>query len=386
MIPVPLKNIVHVEGVRSNLLVGYGLVVGLNGTGDTLRSSPFTKESMTSMLNRLGVNTRLGGPGKTAATMNTRNVAAVMVTAKLPPFARQGMPIDISVSALGDARSLRGGTLLVTPMMGADGEVYAVGQGTLASSSFQATGGAQPGGAASGTSVTRGVPTAAAITGGAIVEREIPFALDKSEKIRLCLSVPNFTTAKRVAQVVRDNYPFLKPRAIDPGTVVLTIPSRDRPNLVSLFASIEELQIVPNLEGRVIVNEQEGVIVIGSDVRVSTVAVSQGNLTISIQENLDVSQPTNLFGAVSSNAEAGAGGTAGNATAESPFSGIKTVVTSESNIQVAQDNKNIGILRGVSLKELVDGLNAFNLPTQDLSAVLRAIHAAGALHAKLEIL
>ena len=382
--PVPLKNLVYFEGVRENLLVGYGLVVGLSATGDSLRSSPFTRESVVAMLNRLGVNTRLGGPGLSSSAINTRNTAAVMVTAKLPPFARQGTPIDVTVSAMGDARSLRGGTLLVTPLMGADGEVYAVAQGTLASSGFQASGQTGAGGQSGTSSVTRGVPTAASISNGALIEREVAFRFQNHNYLHLSLRHPNFTTATRIASVIQRAMPSLKAEAIDPATVRLEVAGAMPSTLPLLVAKIENLYVVPDIEGRVVIDERDGVIVIGNDVRVSTVAVSHGNLTISVQESFDVSQPTNLVGVGGTSLGAGQGATGG--AAGSPFGGVQTMAVQSATIGVTQDgDRKIGMVRGVSLRELVDALNAFNLPLADLSAVLRAIDAAGALHAKLEI-
>lgn len=364
---VPLKNLIHVEGVRDNLLVGYGLVVGLTGTGDSLRSSPFTRESVMAMLNRLGVNTRLGGPGGAGSSINTRNTAAVMVTAKLPPFARQGTPIDVTVSAMGDARSLRGGTLLVTPLMGADGEVYAVAQGTLASNGFYVQAGGA--GAKRGRSVSaRGVPTVASISGGGLVEREVPFAFHDRKQLRLSLRRPNFTTAMRVAEAIQEDMNFLKPRAIDPSTVLLEVPEDKAKNLTNVVADIQALSVQPDSEGRVVVDEREGVVVIGNDVRIGTVAVSHGNLSIRVSEDAQVSQPTDIVGM-------GAGA----------LGGVETVTTQQAMAGARQSGSKLRVVKGVSLQELVDALNQLHLPVSDLSAVLRAIDAAGALHAHLEI-
>ena len=414
-----IKDICHVEGVRYNMLVGYGLVVGLNGSGDSLRGSPFTKATLISMLDRLGIGTKLDGGGN---RINTRNVAAVMVTAKLPPFARQGSPIDVVVSSMGDARSLKGGTLLVTPLLGADSEVYAVAQGTLASSSFHAEG-------ATGTSVTRGVPTTAMISSGAIIERESPFRLADMRTIRFSLRVPDLTTARRIEEVINENiYPMAK--ALDATTIELAIPEDYQKTPLPLLSMIENLQVVPAQTAKVVIDEREGVVVIGNEVHLSTVAVAQGSLTVKVQESFSVSQPgaplmlmggdsTQVAGGGGSGGGAGgsgggragaggsggAGGTGGpgggaggagggtggaggvNRANTAPGSGIQTVVIPESTVDVEEPNKRIVVLPGsVRLGDLVAGLNALQLPASELSSVIRAIYAAGALHAQLEVL
>ncbi|TGW15114.1 flagellar basal body P-ring protein FlgI [bacterium NHP-B] len=406
-----IKDISHVEGIRHNMLVGYGLVVGLNGTGDTLRGSPFTKATLISMLDRLGVGTRLDGGGN---TINTRNVAAVMVTAKLPPFARQGSTIDVVVSAMGDSKSLKGGTLLVTPLLGADSEVYAVAQGTLASSSFYA-------GGRSGTSVTRGVPTAAVISNGAIVERESQFSMTNMDKLNLSLRIPDLTTARRIEEVINENISPKMAKAVDSTTITLTIPKTHQPHLLHILSDIENLNIVPAQTAKVILDEREGVVVIGDTVHISTVAVSHGNLTVRIQESFNVSQPDAPMaffggdvnqmsgaptgpGGAGGTGGAGGAGTAGGAGGGAPggASGgvnqsvsntqqgpknIRTVITPESDVDVEESPpKKIAIIpSSVRLRDLVDGLNALQLPASDLSSVIRAINSAGALHAQLEI-
>jgi len=271
-----VKDIVEVEGVRENQLIGYGIVVGLNGTGDGLRNSPFTKQSLEGMLERLGVNTR-------DANLNTKNVAAVMVTARLPAFAAAGSKIDATVSALGDAKSLLGGTLLVTPLLGADGEAYAVAQGAIATGGFSAEG-------ASGSSVTKGVPTAGRIAGGGIVERELGFKLAAMPQVRLTLRNPDFTTAKRVAEAINNQFPGTA-RADNPTIVTLRPPRGDA---VNYLTAIEQLQVEVDLPAKVVIDEASGVIVMGENVRVSTVAIAQGSLTVSVQETTQVSQPQPL--------------------------------------------------------------------------------------------
>ena len=343
---VRLKDIADVEGVRDNQLVGYGLVVGLAGTGDRLRTAIFTRQSLVGMLERLGVNTR-----DNEAKLDTRNVAAVMVTANLPPFARPGSRIDIAVSALGDASNLMGGTLLVTPMMGADGEVYAVAQGAVATGAVSARGAAG--------SVTRGVPTSARVANGAIVEREIPYALAGRSTVRLSLRNPDLTTARRMAAAVNRAASAPVATATDPRTVVLALAGRDP---VAFLAEIEQLRVEPDQTARVVIEEASGTIVMGSQVRVSTVAIAQGNLTIRVTETPQVSQPA-------------------------PMSNGETTVVPRTNIEVDdQSERRIGVLRGgVSLQELVRGLNALGVGPRDLISILQAIKAAGALQSELEL-
>lgn len=344
-----IKDIIDFEGIRDNMLVGYGIVVGLNGTGDDLTNSPFTSQSLVGMLERMGVNTR-------DVTLKTKNVAAVMVTATLPSFARQGTRIDVTASALGDAESLLGGMLLVTPMVGADGEVYAVAQGQLAIGGFSAEGKAA--------SVTKNVPTNGRIANGAIVEREINFEMQSLSKVRLSLRNPDLTTARRLSRVVNR---FLKIRAAtinDPGTVTLNIPPKYPGGVVGLLTDIEQLRVEPDQLARVVIDENNGVIVIGENVRISTVAIAQGNLTIKVTETPQVSQP---------NAFAGAGGTA---------------TVDRTNIEVDEGSKTglAVVPTGVSLQELVNGLNALGVGPRDMISILQTIKASGALQAEIEVL
>jgi flagellar P-ring protein precursor FlgI len=354
MTPVPagatsrIKDLANIEGVRQNQLIGYGLVVGLNGTGDTLNNIPFTKQSLQAMLERLGVNVR-------GAQFRTGNVAAVMVTANLPAFGTQGTRMDVTVSALGDSKSLQGGTLLVTPLLGADGNVYSVAQGSVAIGGFQAEGEASK--------ITRGVPTVGRIANGAIIEREIDFALNRLSQVRLALRNADFTTAKRIAAAVND---FIgKPTAepLDPSTVELTVPQQYRGNVVSLLTEIEQLQIEPDLAAKIVIDERSGIIVMGRDVRVSMVAVAQGNLTVTISETPQVSQPN-------------------------PFSrGGTTTVVPRTRIGVQEDGKKLALVKeGVSLQQLVDGLNALGIGPRDMIAILQAIKAAGAIQADIEVM
>jgi flagellar P-ring protein precursor FlgI len=342
-----IKDLADVEGVRENQLVGYGLVVGLNGTGDSLNNSPFTRQSLQAMLERLGVNTR-------GQTMRTANVAAVMVTANLPSFSTQGTRIDVSVSALGDARSLQGGTLLVTPLLGADGEVYAVAQGPVAISGFTAQGEAA--------SITRGVPTAGRISSGALVEREIEFRLANATTLRLALRNPDLTTSRRIAAAINDFLGLAVAETADPATVRLTVPREFQGNIVALLSEVEQLRVEPDLAAKVVIDERSGIVVMGRDVRVSTVAIAQGNLTVTISEAPQVSQPE-------------------------PLSEGQTVVVPRTNVEVREDRRRMAVLReGVTLQELVDGLNALGVSPRDLIAILQAIKASGALQAEIEVM
>jgi flagellar P-ring protein FlgI len=341
-----IKDIADFEGVRDNQLVGYGLVVGLAGTGDRLRTAPFTRQTLIGMLERLGINTR-----DNEARLDTRNVAAVMVTAELPAFSRQGSRIDIAVSALGDATNLMGGTLLVTPLLGADGEVYAVAQGAISTGAVAVRG--------AGASFQRGVPTAARIANGAIVEREIPYALAGRSTLRLSLRNPDFTTARRIAAAVNRAARAQVATATDPRTVVLALAGRDP---VGFLTDIEQLRVEPDQVARVVVEEASGTIVMGSNVRVSTVAIAQGNLTIRVTETPQVSQPN-------------------------PLASGETVVVPRTNIEVdEQSERRMGVLQGgVTLQELVRGLNALGVGPRDLITILQTIKAAGALQAELEL-
>src|SRR5437016_4302551 len=343
-----IKDLANIEGVRQNQLIGYGLVVGLNGTGDTLNNIPFTKQSLQAMLERMGVNIR-------GATIRTGNVAAVMVTGNLPPFGTQGTRMDVTVSALGDAKNLQGGTLLVTPLLGADGNVYAVAQGSLAIGGFQAEGEAGK--------IVRGVPTVGRIANGAIIEREIEFVLNRLAQVRLALRNADFTTAKRIAAAVNDFIGVPTAEPLDPSTVQVTIPKKFHGNVVALLTDIEQLQVEPDLTAKVVIDERSGIIVMGRDVRVSMVAVAQGNLTVTISETPEVSQPL-------------------------PFTrGGTTRVVPRTRIGVQEDGKKLALVKeGVSLQQLADGLNALGIGPRDLIAILQAIKAAGAIQADIEMM
>jgi flagellar P-ring protein precursor FlgI len=344
-----VKDLVEVEGIRDNMLVGYGLVVGLNGTGDSLKNAPFTQQSLQTMLERMGVNTR-------GSTMQTKNVAAVMVTASLPAFAAQGTRIDISVSAMGDAKSLQGGTLLVTTLFGADGQIYAVGQGTVAIGGFSASGAAE--------SVSRGVPTAGRIANGAIVEREIGFSLASEHTLRLSLHNPDLTTASRIATAIDAYMGGSVAEATDPSTIRVTVPDGYPKGVMGLLTDIEQVKVDPDQPARVVIDEQSGVIVMGADVRISTVAIAQGNLTIRVTETPEASQPA-------------------------PFSKTGTTVVlprTQINVDEGKGNKIAVLHEGVSLQSLVDGLNALGVGPRDIISILQAIKAAGALQAGIQVM
>lgn len=342
-----IKDIVNIEGVRDNQLVGYGLVVGLNGTGDSLNNSPFTKQSLQAMLERLGVNT-------VGENMRTANVAAVMVTANLAAFSTQGSRLDVNVSALGDSKSLQGGTLLVTPLMGADGEVYAIAQGSVTINGFKAEG--------DGATVISGVPTTGRISAGALIEREIGFVLGAQRSLKLSLKNPDLTTARRVALSINDfiGVPCATPE--DPATVRITLPQRFNGNIVDLLTDVEQLVIETDQPAKIIIDENSGIIVMGKDVRVSTVAVAQSNLTVTIAETPEVSQP-------------------------SPLSLGETAVVPRTDLNVDMKNSDLAVVKEtVSLQQLVDGLNALGISPRDLIAILQAIKASGALQADIEVL
>ncbi len=344
-----IKDITDVEGVRDNMIVGYGLVVGLNGTGDDIDSAVFTKESLVGMLERLGVNA-------SSDDLDTDNVAAVMVTATLPAFSRQGTRIDVAVSALGDSKSLLGGILLVTPLLGADGEVYAVAQGTIAVGGFSVQGSAE--------TVVKGVPTSGRIANGAIIEREIAFSMADMPSVNFSLRNPDFTTARRVSRAINGFIGEDASQVMDPGTIFVTVPSTYKGQVVELITDLEQLRVEPDQIAKVVIDEQNGVIVMGENVRISTVAIAQGNLTIRITEAEQVSQPQ-------------------------PFSNTGTTETVDrTNIEIDNgDDKRFGVVKGgVSLQELVNGLNSLGVGPRDMITILQAIKASGALQADIEVL
>lgn len=345
-----IKDMVSIEGIRDNQLVGYGLVVGLDGTGDTLQNIPFTRQTIEAMLERMGVNTR------DAAQMRTENVAAVIVTANLAAFKRSGGRIDVIVSAFGDAEDLRGGTLLVTPLYGADGEVYAVAQGSVAVAGFSAEG--------EGASVTQGVPTTGRISNGAIVEREIAFELADLTSVKLSLNNPDFTTSRRIAAAINEKMGVPLARPLDPATVLLSRPRDGRMAMVDLITEIEQVSVDPDQRARVVIDERSGIIVMGNNVKLSRVAIAQGNLTIRITETPLVSQPAPF----------------------SPQGQTTTVDRTQVEVDTGADKRLAILDRTPTLQDLVDGLNALGVGPRDMIAILQAIKAAGAMQAELEVL
>ncbi len=343
-----IKDIADFEGVRENQLVGYGIVVGLNGTGDNIKSNVFTKESLISLLDHMGINSRDG-------QLKSKNVAAVMVTGALPAFGRQGSRIDVMVSALGDAKSLQGGTLIATPLVGADGNVYAVAQGQVAIGGFSATGANQ--------SITKGVPTSGRIANGAIIENEINFSLTDLQTIRLALRNPDFTTSRRVAAAINAMLGTPAAKSVDPSTVALEVPEKYREDIVGLMTRIEQLQVQPDQPARVVIDESSGIVVIGKDVKINRLAIAQGNLTIKISELPLVSQPL-------------------------PFSDGLTVADTLTDIEVDESTESrLSVLdTGVNLQDMVNGLNALGVSPRDLIGILQAVKASGALQADIEVI
>ena len=344
---IRLKDLVEFDGVRGNDLVGYGLVVGLDGTGDGLRNSPFTEEIMSNILERLGVNV-------TGEQFRPKNVAAVFVTATLPPFARVGSTIDVTVSAIGDSKSLLGGTLIMTPLNAADGQIYAVAQGTILAGGAVAEGEAAQ--------VTQGVPTAGVIPSGARVEREIDFDLASLTSMRLALREPDFTTAGRIERAINDEFGRNVALMRDSGTVEVDIRGTRARSTAHAVGRIENILVEPQRKARVVVDQRSGTIVMGSDVRISRVAVAQGNLTLRIEETPLVVQP-NPF--------------ANGQTVAVPRTGA--AIEEEEGIQLAE------VPETTSLSEVVAGLNALGVSPRDMIDILKSLKAAGALHAEFVV-
>ena len=341
---VKVKDIVDVEGVRGNDLVGYGLVIGLDGTGDSIRNSPYTEEALSNLLERLGVNIQ-------GSNFKPNNVAAVIVTSSLPAFARAGSRIDINVSSIGDAKSLAGGTLIMTPLNAADGEVYAVGQGNVLVSGFKAEGDAA--------TITEGVPTSGTIPNGARVEREITFDFGNMSRIRLALRSPDFTTAERIEGKINEVFGRSIATLLDAGTVELDLRGINQ-SPARLISQIENYELTPAQKARVVIDQRSGTIVLGNDVKVSSVAIAQGNLSITISEAPAPSQPN-------------------------PFAQGETIVLPRTNITVRDGEPgNIAIIeQNVSLTDLVGGLNALGVSPREMIDILKTMKTAGALHAEL---
>lgn len=341
---IRIKDLVEFDGVRGNDLVGYGLVVGLNGTGDGIRNSPFTEEIMSNLLERLGVNV-------TGEAFRPKNVAAVLVTAELPAFARAGGRVDVTVSAIGDAKSLLGGTLVMTPLNGADGLIYAVAQGTVIAGGVSAEGEAAR--------VVQGVPTAGTIPEGARIEREVDFDFTALQSLRLALRDPDFSTAALVESGLNREFGRRVATMLDAGTVELDIGATGMRSAAHAIGRIENLTIAPQARARVVVDQRSGTIVIGDEVRISRVAVAQGNLTLRVEEAPIVVQPN-------------------------PFAQGETVVVPRTTADITQDQgRGLAEVRGgTTLSELVAGLNALGVAPHDMIDILKSIHAAGALHAE----
>jgi flagellar P-ring protein precursor FlgI len=346
---VRIKDIATFSGVRDNQLIGYGLVVGLSGTGDK-KDSAFTMRSMVNMLEKMGVQVDM-------KQMKPKNVAAVMVTAKMPVSAKPGTRLDVTVSSLGDSTSLLGGVLIQTPMKGVDGKVYVLAQGPLTVGGFSVTAG-QPQAQAQ---AQKNVTTVAQVPGGGIVERSVPFEFNSQDSLTLSMSTPDFSTTNQVVERINKALGGTFARSVDVGTVTLDIPSDFRGNMVPLMASLENIEITPDSAAKVVVDEKTGTIILGRDVRISRVAVAHGNLHVMVSENQDVSQP-------------------------GPFSGGTTAITPSTDIATNEEQRNLNILEGATLQELVDALNSVGATPRDLISILRSMKAAGALHAQLEVL
>jgi flagellar P-ring protein precursor FlgI len=344
---VRVKDVARIHGVRENSLVGYGLVAGLNGTGDKGRSSPFTPQAVANMLQRLGVALPPG-------TIDGKNVAAVMVTAKLPPFARPGSAVDVTVSSLGDATTLQGGTLLLTPLQGPDGRVYAAAQGPLSIGGFSF-------GGASGDTVQQNHPTVGRVPNGALIEREVPMSLEAGT-LSLRLVQPDFTTAVRLAAAVNGVAPGAA-RAVDPATVVVAVPHADPHRAMEFIAQVESARLEVDAPARIVISERTGTVIIGNEVRIATVAISHGNLSIQVREEYQVSQPA-------------------------PFADRgRTVVVPQSDVTVKEEKSKLMVVReGASIGDVVRALNALGVSPRDLIAILQAMKRSGALLADLEIM
>jgi flagellar P-ring protein precursor FlgI len=343
---VRVKDVTHVEGVRDNMLVGYGLVVGLNGTGDTKSSSPFTMQSLSAYLKNNGMTVA-------ATSIDAKNVAAVIVTATLPPFASLGTRMDVEVNAVGDSKSLQGGTLIMTPLKGADEQVYAVAQGPVATGGFDAGGG--------GTSVSKNHPTVGKIPGGALIERQAPTHFQDRAKLTLTLDNPDFTTAERVAQVINKSYRPDLAKALSSAAVEVAIPAKYLQEPTVFMAEIERLPVHPDQRARIVIDEKTGTVVMGEDVRIATLAIAHGNLSIQISQTKQVSQP-------------------------GPLSGGTTADVSNTQVAVQEESRSLAMVsEGVSLGEVVQSLNAVGVTPRDLISILQAIKACGALQAELVI-
>ena len=362
-----VKDIASVQGIRQNQLFGYGLVVGLDGSGDNAGKG-FTIQSLVNLLERMGINVNRDD-------VKSKNVAAVMVNATLPPFARIGKKIDVTLSSIGDADSLQGGTLLLTPLKGVNGQIYALAQGAISVGGFSAGGDA-------GGGIQKNHPTVGSITGGATVEREIPMSLAGKKELTLILNDPDFTTAIRVAKAIDDNFGAEMTKPIDSGTIQVKVPGEFQESVVQMMAQIGNLQVIPDSVAKVIVNEKTGTVVIGDNVRIKNVAVAHGNLSIQITETKNVSQalpfaPEGRLGGTTAEFDRG--------VLVAP--GGSTVVTHETDVTVREENNRLMLVpEGKTIGELVRALNALGVTPRDLIVILQTIKSAGALQAELEIL
>lgn len=362
-----IKDIAGIGGIRDNQLIGYGLVVGLAGTGDDVKNG-FTRETLSNLLVRQGLSTR-------DRVLTSKNIAAVMVTAQLPPFAKIGSKLDVTVSSLGDAKSLQGGTLLMTPLRGADGEIYAVAQGAVTVGGFSAAG-------ASGSSVSKNHTTAGNIANGALIEKELKYDLADIQRISINLYQPDFTTATRLAASINGKIGAVEARAVDSGSVLVEMKPSARGDVASLVSLIENIEVFVDGPAVVVLNERTGTVVMGENVRISTVAVAHGNLSIQIREEKEVSQPMPFAPEQqgrSAPVDAGGGVTVA--------PGGQTVVTPRSEVGVSEEKKGLLVMpRGVTIQDVVRGLNAMGVSPRDLITILQTIKAAGALQADLKIL
>ncbi len=343
-----IKDIASLKGVRSNQLVGYGLVIGLNGTGDGDQTQ-FTTQSLVNMMEHLGIHTL-------SDEVKVDNVAAVMVTANLPPFARKGSTLDVLVSSIGDAKSLQGGTLVMTSLKGMDKNVYAIAQGPLLVGGFASSG-------AAGGGVSKNHPTVARIPGGALIEREVPFDLNTLDTLTIALDHPDFTTALRISDAINNEMGTIKARPVDAGTITIDIPEAYNGSHVSLVASLEQIQIQPDMQAKIVLSERTGTVIMGDKVVISPVAIAHGNLSVEIKENKDVSQPA-------------------------PFSDGETVTTPDTEINISEEKNKLMVVapEKADLGSVVKALNAIGVSPRDLITVFQAIKASGALQADLEII
>jgi flagellar P-ring protein FlgI len=341
-----IKDITQIQGVRQNQLVGYGLVVGLNGTGDGDKAK-FTIQSLASMLEKMGMTVN-------PVDIKVKNIAAVMITADMQPFSRPGTRMDVSVSSIGDAKDLQGGTLLFTPLKAADGQTYAIAQGPVSTGGFSAQG--------AGAGTQKNFPTVGRVAGGALIEKEVSSSFKNKESLLLTLNHQDFTTATRVAESINTAFSSPIARTSDSGSIEVRVPAKYADNLVGFVTFIEGLGVTPDVESKVVVNERTGTVVIGENVRISRVAIAHGNLSIQIKESADVSQPL-------------------------PFSQGQTVVTPNTNLAVKEEKNPIYLMEsGASIGEIVRALNALGVTPRDLISIFQALQAAGALQAKLEIM